>query len=88
MWTHSVTLPGNPFRTVTLDPSWQTPTGRGLQTLAQTITPTASSTTMPGLADELERVGCSNQDIYGPLPAALGPHVRGCWVLDLVLGKE
>jgi hypothetical protein len=39
------------------------------------------------LADALEDAGCSDQDILvhcrGP-----GPHVRGCWVIDLLLGKE
>ncbi len=39
------------------------------------------------LADALEEAGCDNKDILdhcrGP-----GPHVRGCWVVDLILGKE
>ena len=42
---------------------------------------------MPILADALQDAGCDNADILdhcrGP-----GPHVRGCWVVDLVLGKE
>ncbi|QJW95093.1 hypothetical protein FTUN_2619 [Frigoriglobus tundricola] len=41
---------------------------------------------MPILADALQDAGCDNADILthcrGP-----GPHVRGCWVVDLVLGK-
>ena len=42
---------------------------------------------MPILADALQDADCNNADILdhcrGP-----GPHVRGCWVVDLVLGKE
>jgi hypothetical protein len=42
---------------------------------------------MPVLADALEEAGCQDAAVLehcrGP-----GPHVRGCWVLDVVLGKE
>jgi hypothetical protein len=39
------------------------------------------------LADALEEAGCANEQILGHLRGP-GPHVRGCWVLDLLLGKE
>jgi hypothetical protein len=42
---------------------------------------------LPILADALEEAGCSDQDILSHLHCA-GPHVRGCWALDLLLGKE
>jgi hypothetical protein len=38
------------------------------------------------LADALEEAGCDNADILGHLRGP-GPHTRGCWPLDLVLGK-
>ena len=42
---------------------------------------------LPVLADALQDAGCENADVLdhcrGP-----GSHVRGCWVVDLVLGKE
>ena len=38
------------------------------------------------LADTLEEAGCSDSDLLGHLRGP-GPHVRGCWVVDLVLGK-
>ena len=40
---------------------------------------------MPILADALQDAGCDSDDVW-PLPGA-GPHVRRCWVVDLVLGK-
>jgi hypothetical protein len=39
------------------------------------------------LADALEDAGCSDGDLLGHLRSP-GPHVRGCWALDLVLGRE
>jgi hypothetical protein len=39
------------------------------------------------LADALEDAGCENADVLGHLRSP-GPHVRGCWPLDLILGKD
>jgi hypothetical protein len=39
------------------------------------------------LADALEEAGCTNADLLGHLRGP-GPHVCGCWPVDLVLGKE
>jgi hypothetical protein len=39
------------------------------------------------LADALERVGCTNPDILNHCRQPR-EHVRGCWVVDLILGKE
>lgn len=39
------------------------------------------------LADALEEAGCSDRIILGHLRNR-GTHVRGCWVVDLILGKE
>jgi hypothetical protein len=41
---------------------------------------------MPVLADALEEAGCTDEDILGHLRDP-GPHVRGCWVIDLLLDK-
>jgi hypothetical protein len=43
---------------------------------------------MPILADALQDAGCDNADILNHCRDANGVHVRGCWVVDLVLGKE
>jgi hypothetical protein len=39
------------------------------------------------LADALEEAGCTNADILGHLRGP-GPHVRGCWPVDLCSGKS
>ena len=75
---------GNPFRPVTFDETWRTTTARQL---AQQMYDSRDFSAMPILADALQDAGCENADILdhcrGP-----GPHVRGCWVVDLVLGKS
>jgi hypothetical protein len=40
------------------------------------------------LADALEEAGCGDPEILGHLRERGGAHVRGCWVLDLLLGRE
>ncbi len=75
---------GNPFRPITLDPSWLTPT---VKALAQTIYANRTFDRLPLLADELVKSGCTNQEILGHCRGP-GPHVRGCWVVDLILVKE
>ena len=41
----------------------------------------------PLLADALQGAGCDNPDILDHCLGS-GPHVRGCWVVDLILGKS
>jgi hypothetical protein len=55
--------------------------------IAQKIYEERAFDRMPILADALEEAGCDNADILGHLRGG-GEHVRGCWVIDLVLGKE
>jgi hypothetical protein len=44
-------------------------------------------TDMPVLADALEEAGCTNPDVLSHCRGS-ETHVRGCWMLDLLLGKE
>jgi hypothetical protein len=74
---------GNPFRPVTFDTNWRTSTAVAL---AQQMYDTRDFSTMPILADALQEVGCDNADILDHCRGT-GPHVRGCWVVDQVLGK-
>ena len=75
---------GNPFRCLRLDPSWLTAT---VVALAAAIYDEQTFDRLPVLGDALEDAGCTNQEILGHC-RGFGPHVRGCWVLDLLLGKE
>ena len=43
---------------------------------------------MPILADALQDAGCDSDDILNHLRDPHATHARGCWALDLVLGKE
>jgi hypothetical protein len=75
---------GNPFRPATAAHEWLTSTVCGL---AEGIYAERAFDRMPILADALEDAGCDNADILAHCRGD-GPHVRGCWVVDLVLGKE
>jgi hypothetical protein len=75
---------GNPFRPAVLDRHWKTATTFAL---AQSIHEDLAFDRMPILADALEEVGCTEAEILSHCRGP-GPHVRGCWVVDLVLGKE
>ena len=75
---------GNPFRPVAVDPAWLTP---AVVALARGIYEERAFDRMPILADALQDAGCDNDDILNHCRDD-GPHVRGCWVVDLVLGKE
>ena len=77
---------GNPVPPlVTFSPSWLTSTTA--VALARTMYDSRDFSAMPILADALQDAGCDNADILAHCRSD-GPHVRGCWVLDLLLGKE
>ncbi|OAI47680.1 hypothetical protein AYO44_09285 [Planctomycetaceae bacterium SCGC AG-212-F19] len=73
-----------PFRPVTLDPAWHSANVTGL---AEAIYDERAFDRLPILADALEDAGCTNEDILSHCRGG-GEHVRGCWMVDLVLGKE
>jgi hypothetical protein len=74
---------GNPFRPVAVDPDWLTPT---VVDLARGVYDAKAFDRLPVLADALEDAGCGHPDVLAHCRGP-GPHVRGCWVVDLVLGK-
>lgn len=76
---------GNPFRPVTFSPEWRTITAVALANLMYQDRDFGA---MPILADALQDAGCEVEEILNHCRDEKLPHVRGCWVVDLVLGKE
>jgi hypothetical protein len=76
---------GNPFRDqVKFDRKWRTDTA---VSLARGMYESRDFGAMPILADALQDAGCEQPDILSHCRDAHATHVRGCWVVDLVLGK-
>jgi hypothetical protein len=74
----------NPFRPVAFDPRWRTSDTVGL---ARGIYEDRAFDRLPLLADALMDAGCADEQVIGHCRSD-GPHVRGCWVVDLVLSKD
>lgn len=74
---------GNPFRPVVPDPTWLT---SDVLLLVRGIYDERAFDRMPILADALQDAGCDNEEVLSHCRGT-GPHVRGCWVVDLLLGK-
>lgn len=75
---------GNPFRSVALDPDWRT---SDVLAMCRGMNDARDFAAMPILADALQDAGCEHPDILAHCRGP-GPHVRGCWVVDLIMGKE
>jgi hypothetical protein len=75
---------GNPFHATVVEATWKTFT---VANLAKSMYASKAFVDLPVLADALEEVGCDDTAILlhcrGP-----GPHVRGCWVVDLLMGRS
>jgi hypothetical protein len=76
---------GNPLRPVTVDSRWLT---SDVVALARSIYDEKAFDRLLILADALQDAGCENADVLGHCRDPQLTHVRGCWVVDLVLGKE
>ena len=75
---------GNWFRRTRINSRWRTADVLGL---ARGIYDERAFDRLPLLADALMDAGCDSEDVLSHCRGE-GPHVRGCWVVDLVLGKE
>jgi hypothetical protein len=78
---------GNPFSLVCINPAWLTWHDDLLVSMAQRIYNSSDFSDMPVLADALEEAGCADADLLAHLRGP-GPHARGCFALDLLLGKQ
>jgi hypothetical protein len=75
---------GNPFRPVAFEPAWRSETA---VSLAAGIYEERAFDRLPVLADALEEAGCDDAEVLAHCRGP-GPHARGCWVVDGVLGKS
>ena len=73
-----------PFRTVAVNSSMLTPK---VIAIARTMYDSRAFERMPELGDALQEAGCTNADMLKHCREP-GVHVRGCWAIDLLLGKE
>lgn len=78
---------GNPFRAMRLDPSWLAWNEGVVRRLAEMIYQERAFDRLGILADALEDAGCDNADLLAHCRAE-ALHDRGCWLLDLILGRE
>jgi hypothetical protein len=81
----------NRFHLVLISPAWQTPQAVALAQAAYDQRELPSGTLDTALlairADALEEAGCDDPDILAHCRQP-SVHVRGCWAVDLLLGKE
>ncbi len=73
------------FHSISVAPQWRTDTAA---TLARQMYESRDFGAMPILADALQDAGCDSDEVLSHCRDANATHVRGCWVCDLVLGKE
>jgi hypothetical protein len=74
----------NPFHPLTFDPSWRS---LDADRLASFMYSNRAFNRMPALGESLEIAGCRDQEILRHCREP-GEHVRGCWVVDLVMREE
>jgi hypothetical protein len=76
---------GDPFRPVAFSTEWRTDTA---VSLARQMYESRDFSAMPILADALQDAGCDEELILSHCRDTSLTHVRGCWVVDLVLNRE
>lgn len=74
----------NPFRPVAFQSQWKT---NNVVAIARYIYDTGDYGSMPILADALEEAECTDLEVLSHCRHTQA-HVRGCWVVDLLLGKD
>lgn len=80
-------LLGNPFRASIIEPAWLTGNNKAVRKLAEEVYHQRAFDRLPSLADALARAGCTSADVLAHCRQP-DEHVRGCWVVDLLLGKR
>jgi hypothetical protein len=75
-------LVGPAFQPVAVEPGWRAPT---VTALARGIYEERAFDRLPILADALMDAGCDREAVLAHCRGP-GPHLRGCWVVDCLLG--
>jgi hypothetical protein len=75
-----------PFRSIAIDPAWRAWNDGTIPNLASVIYRDRRFEDLPVLGDALEEAGCADADLLTHCRAD-GEHVRGCWVVDLLLER-
>ncbi|HLW68939.1 MAG TPA: hypothetical protein VKS79_26745 [Gemmataceae bacterium] len=78
---------GSPFHQSFVDPDWLLWRGGTVPKLAQTIYDDHRFDLLAILSDALQEAGCTRREILEHC-SSVKPHVRGCWLIDLLLHKE
>jgi hypothetical protein len=78
---------GNPFRSSALDGSWLRWNDATVARIARGVYEERAFDRLPILADALLDAGCDDEELIQHCRGE-GPHVRGCWAVDLMLGKQ
>ena len=76
-----------PFHTVYINDEWLAWNDGTIPKIAQSVYEEGTFADLPILADALEEAGCTNADLVNHCRSG-GPHVKGCWAVDLILGKQ
>lgn len=78
---------GNPFRRIQIDPAWLAWKDGAALKVAQAVYDARQFEDLPVLAGLLEQAGCTDREILNHCRSD-AVHVKGCWALDLLLGKR
>jgi hypothetical protein len=80
---------GNPFRPLSVDPVLLQRHAAVIPKIARSIYDERAFDRLPVLADALEEAGCVDVEILNHCRLTQpGPHVRGCWVVDVILSRD
>jgi hypothetical protein len=78
---------GHPYRPVTIERAWRASNDGAVIKLAQAIYDDRNFAHLPVLGDALEDAGCRDELLLDHCRGR-AEHLRGCWLLDLLLGRE
>jgi hypothetical protein len=78
---------GNPFRPTQIDPSWLRCSSGAGGAILHMVWEDQRFEELPYLADALTDAGCNEEALLRHLRQP-GGHVRGCWAVDLLMGRE